>query len=459
MTADPQRWLWAVGAVVLWLVLIAVTVWRERRAAALARARSDAMAGAGDGKPVLVAFASQTGFAEELAWMTARALSGAAGDGGPGARVLSFVDLDLETFKAADRALLIVSTTGEGDPPDNAARFVRKTMAAPADLADLRFGVLALGDRSYDQFCGFGHAVDGWLRRAGAEPLFDTVEVDNGEAGAIRHWQHQLNHITGRVEVPDWTPPAYDPWRLVERTLVNPGSPGGEAWHLAFEPVGAAPDWSAGDIAEVGLPEREGVTPGSREYSIASLPSDGRVELLIRLMRHPDGTPGLASGWLTQDLTPGEQIGMRLRTNRSFHGPANETPMILIGNGTGIAGLRAHLKARTAAGGGAWLLFGERTRAHDAFFDAELQAWLASGALGRLDRAFSRDAGDGRYVQDLVAAATDDLRDWIERGAAIYVCGSLEGMASGVHAALEQGLGADVLLQMLEDGRYRRDVY
>ena len=80
MTADPQRWLWAVGAVVLWLALIAVTVWRERRAAALARARSDAMAAAGSGRgsPILVAFASQTGFAEELAWMTARAL----GDGG-----------------------------------------------------------------------------------------------------------------------------------------------------------------------------------------------------------------------------------------------------------------------------------------------------------------------------------------------------------------------------------------
>ncbi|GAW42235.1 Sulfite reductase [NADPH] flavoprotein alpha-component [Brevundimonas sp. SH203] len=456
MTADPQRWLWAVGAVVLWLVLIAVKVWRERRAAALVRARSEAMAGAGDGKPVLVAFASQTGFAEELAWMTARAL---LGDGGVGARVLSFADLDLETLKAADRALLIVSTTGEGDPPDNAARFVRKTMAAPGDLAGVRFGVLALGDRSYDQFCGFGHAVDGWLRRSGAEPLFDTVEVDNGEAGALRHWQHQLNQITGHVAVPDWTPPAYAPWRLVERTLVNPGSPGGEAWRLAFEPVDPVPDWSAGDIAEVGLPERDGVTPGSREYSIASLPSDGRVEFLIRLMRRPDGTPGLASGWLTQGLALGDRIGMRLRTNRSFHGPADATPMILIGNGTGLAGLRAHLKARTAAGGGAWLLFGERTQAHDAFFDAELQAWLASGVLRRLDRCFSRDAGDGRYVQDLVAAAADDLRDWIARGAAIYVCGSLEGMSQGVHAALEQALGADVVLTMLEDGRYRRDVY
>lgn len=458
MTADPQRWLWAVGAFALWLALIAVIVWRERRARAAARARSDAFAGAGagagEGQAVLIAFASQTGFAEELAWMTARALS----DGGVGARVSSFADLDVQTLKATDRALLIVSTTGEGDPPDSAARFVRKTMGETADLSGLRFGLLALGDRSYDQFCGFGHAVDGWLRRSGAQALFDTVEVDNGEAGAIRHWQHQLNQITGSVTAPDWTPPSYDPWRLVERTLVNPGSPGGEAYHLAFAPVGAAPDWSAGDIAEVGLPERDGVTPGSREYSISSLPSDGRVEFLIRLMRHPDGAPGLASGWLTQDLTVGAEIGMRLRPNRSFHGPADETPMILIGNGTGIAGLRAHLKARTAAGG-AWLLFGERTQAHDVFFDAELQAWRASGVLGRLDRCFSRDPGDGRYVQDLAAAASDDLRDWVARGAAIYVCGSLEGMSQGVHAALENALGADTLLTMLEDGRYRRDVY
>ncbi|WP_426024318.1 sulfite reductase subunit alpha [Brevundimonas sp. PWP3-1b1] len=458
MTADPQRWLWAAGALALWLALIAVIVWRKRRAREAARARSDAFAGAGtgagEGQALLIAFASQTGFAEELAWMTARALS----DGGVGARVSSFADLDVQTLKATDRVLLIVSTTGEGDPPDSAARFVRKAMGETADLSGLRFGLLALGDRSYDQFCGFGHAVDGWLRRAGAEPLFDTVEVDNGEAGAIRHWQHQLNQITGSVTAPDWTPPSYDPWRLVERTLVNPASPGGEAYHLAFESVGAAPDWSAGDIAEIGLPERDGVTPGSREYSIASLPSDGRVEFLIRLMRHPDGAPGLASGWLTQDLALGGEIGMRLRTNRSFHGPTDETPMILIGNGTGIAGLRAHLKARTAAGG-AWLLFGERTQAHDAFFDAELQAWRASGVLRRLDRCFSRDPGDGRYVQDLAAAAADELRDWIARGAAIYVCGSLEGMSQGVHAALENALGADVVLTMLEDGRYRRDVY
>ncbi|MDK2748611.1 MAG: sulfite reductase subunit alpha [Brevundimonas sp.] len=453
MTHEPARWLWAAGATALWLVLTGFIVWRERRAKAAARARSQAMVG--DGESVLVAFASQTGFAEQLAWMTAKALQ----DGGLGARVLSFADLDSATLKTAGRALLIVSTTGEGDPPDTAARFVRKTMGQGADLAGLRFGLLALGDRSYDQFCGFGHAVDGWLRRSGAEALFDLVEVDNGEAGAIRHWQHQLNQITGSVAAPDWAPAAFDPWRLVERTLVNPGSPGGAAYHLAFEPVGGVCDWAAGDIAEVGLPERDGATPGAREYSIASLPSDGRVECLIRLMRHPDGTPGLASGWLTQDLAIGDEIGMRLRTNRSFHGPADETPMILIGNGTGIAGLRAHLKARTPAGGGAWLMFGERTRAHDLFFDAELQGWLESGVLRRLDRCFSRDEGDGRYVQDLIATAGDELREWVARGAVLYVCGSLEGMSQGVHAALEAALGEAVLLEMLENGRYRRDVY
>lgn len=452
MTGDPIRWLWTAGAIALWLALIALIAWRERRAKAAARARSDALAG--EGESVLVAFASQTGFGEELAWMTAKAL----GEGGIGARVLSFADLDLETLKSAQRALLIVSTTGEGDPPDAAARFVRRMMAAPAELESLRYGLLALGDREYDHFCGFGHAVDGWLRRSGAESLFDPVEVDNGEAGALRHWQHQLNQITGVISAPDWTPPAYEPWRLAERTLVNPASPGGEAWHLAFEPVGALPDWSAGDIAEIGLPTRDGVAPGAREYSIASLPSDGRLEFLIRLMRHPDGSPGLASGWLTQDLVVGGEVGLRVRANRSFHGPANETPLILIGNGTGLAGLRAHLKAR-AASGGAWLLFGERTRAHDAFFDSELQAWLVSGVLTRLDRCFSRDPGDGRYVQNLVAAGADDIRAWVARGAAILVCGSLEGMSQGVQAALEQALGADALLELLETGRYRRDVY
>ena len=447
-----MRWGLAAGVVGLWLILVAWTVWRARRAAAPAGPLGE--------DEVLVAHASQTGLGEALAEMTAQSLR----DAGVAVRLIAFSALDAETLKAARRALLIVSTTGEGDAPDSAAGFVRRVMKDAPDLSHLSYGLLALGDREYAQFCGFGRSVDQWLRGAGAATLFDPVEVDNGDAGALRHWQHAVSQALGAAVGPAWTPPAYETWRLVERTLANPGSPGGEAWRLTLEPAnlqkgGPLPIWAAGDIAEIGPPGDP--APAAREYSVASIPADGRVELLVRRMQHPDGTPGLASGWLTHDLALGGEVPMRLRANRAFHGPAASTPMILIGNGTGIAGLRAHLKARAAdpAQAGAWLLFGERTSAYDRFYDDELQAWQASGVLSRLDRCFSRDAGDGRYVQALVAEAAEDIRAWVDRGAAIYVCGSLEGMSQGVHAALEQALGAERLADLLETGRYRRDVY
>ena len=447
ITTDPIRLAWAAGAVALWLVFTVAMLWRGRRARP---------AKVEDGG-WLIAVASQTGFAEELAEMTGGLIGPTASLAAP-VRTVLLGDLDAADLKGAGRVLFIVSTTGEGDAPDSASWFVRKVMAADADLHGMRYGLLALGDHTYRDFCAFGRALDGWLRRSGADALFDAVEVDNGEAGAVRHWQHQVAAAAGATTPPDWTPPALDRWRLVDRRLENPGSPGGEAWRLVFEPLDAPADWVAGDIAEIGLPPVDGVSPGSREYSIASLPADGRLELLIRVMVRPDGTPGLASGWLSRTAAIGDTVMMRTRTNRAFHGPDAATPLILIGNGTGIAGLRAHLKAR-APGDGAWLLFGERTAAHDSFYDAELQGLLASGVLTRLDRAFSRDAGDGRYVQALIAEQAAGIAEWVNRGAVILVCGSLEGMAPGVHAALETALGAERLVELTEAGRYRRDVY
>ncbi len=445
MSTDQVRLAWAAGAVFLWLAFTIAMLWRGRRARP---------AKAEDGG-WLIAVASQTGFAEELAEMT-EALVAPTGP----VRTVLLGDLEADELKAARQVLFIVSTTGEGDAPDSASWFVRKQMSADADLHGVRYGLLALGDHAYKDFCAFGRALDGWLRRSGAEALFDAVEVDNGEAGAVRHWQHQVAAAVGATAEADWTPPALDRWRLVERRLLNPDSPGGAAYHLAFEPLDGPADWVAGDIAEIGLPSVDGVSPGSREYSVASLPSDGRLELLLRLMMRPDGTPGRASGWLTLKAAVGDEILMRTRTNRSFHGPDAQTPMILIGNGTGLAGLRAHLKARASTPSAeTWLLFGERTAAHDSFYDAELQGWRAAGVLTRLDRAFSRDAGDGRYVQALIAEQADEVVRWVDRGAVLYVCGSLEGMAPGVHAALEAALGVDRLVELTEAGRYRRDVY
>jgi sulfite reductase (NADPH) flavoprotein alpha-component len=217
------------------------------------------------------------------------------------------------------------------------------------------------------------------------------------------------------------------------------------------------PRWNAGDIAVV-VPGGEGTGP-RREYSVASLPRDGRLELLVRQVRHADGSLGLGSGFLTTRLDPGAEALLRVRPNRAFHAPADDRPLVLVGNGTGIAGLRAHMRARAAAGRQRnWLLFGERGRAADFLCGEEIEAWQANGVLARLDLAFSREE-PRRYVQDALRDAAGDLRTWIDAGAAIMVCGSLQGMAPGVHAALQDILGATQLETLAAEGRYRRDVY
>ncbi|MET0288534.1 MAG: iron-uptake factor, partial [Pseudoxanthomonas sp.] len=139
---------------------------------------------------------------------------------------------------------------------------------------------------------------------------------------------------------------------------------------------------------------------------------------------------------------------------------AMDAPMILIGNGTGIAGLRSLIKDAARTGHhGHWLLFGERNAAHDHFCAQDMRDWHADGHLQRLDLAFSRDQDHKVYVQHHLADAADALRAWIARGAVIHVCGSLAGMARGVDETLRQVLGEDAVDALAAEGRYRRDVY
>lgn len=450
---DPQtRRYAAAGAVALayagFCGLIAARQALRRRAAR----REAAALASGTGAPVLVAYASQTGFAEDLAHATARALT--SGHIPVTLRDLSAVSA--ADLQAAGRALFLVSTTGEGDAPDSARAFIRDVMRQTPDLSALRYGVLALGDSQYARFCAFGRTLDAWLAKAGATPKFERIEVDDGDKTALQAWRTHLGALTGRGEAADWDRPAHGPWRLAWRRLLNPGSPGGQVWHVRLEPEDGTPAWSAGDILEVVA----GETSTTRDYSIASLPADGGVELIVRLMLGPEGQLGLGSGWLC-DLAPeGGTVRARVRVNRGFHAPDSDAPLILIGAGTGLAGLRAHLKARAAAGRHRnWLIFGERTAAHDYFLRDEIEAWTASGVLERLDLAFSRDQAQRIYVQHRLRAAADDVRAWVADGATILVCGSLEGMSREVHAALTDILGAPALDRLTDEGRYRRDVY
>ncbi|MTW11466.1 oxidoreductase [Pseudoduganella eburnea] len=453
LTNDPTRLVLTVAMLAAYGAVCLQPWLRARRARADAKA---ARAAAGD-SPWLVAYASQTGNAELLARQTSETLRVA----GIANHLCEFDEIDAATLQSAERILFLASTYGEGDAPDAGARFAQRLMAR-SDLAlgQLHYAVLALGDSAYSSFCGFGRTLDAWLAARGAQPLFPRVEVDRSAPPAIAAWRQQLSHLAGTSDAPDWDAPAFDAWRLAERRQLNPGSVGAPIYHIELEPAdgGALPHWQSGDLVQIAAPadpERP------REYSIASIPADGRVHLLVRLHRHGDGSHGLASGWLTQQARQGAPVRLRLREHRRFRLEANaERPLILIGNGSGIAGLRGHLKARAAAGQARnWLLFGERDPGHDAFYHEELEAWQRQGLLPRLDRAWSRGPDGKEYVQDLLLRHAETVRSWIADGAALYVCGSLEGMASGVDQALTQILGIDHIAELSRSGRYRRDVY
>ncbi|MCY1488802.1 sulfite reductase [NADPH] flavoprotein, alpha-component [compost metagenome] len=456
----------------------------------------------------LIGFASQSGFAEQLAWQTAGQLQAA----GLPVRVEPLARLNEDSLRQAHKALFVVSTFGDGEAPDSARGFERKVLGGALALEQLSYAVLALGDRQYEQFCGFARRLHAWLGQQGARSLFAPIEVDGSDALALERWQQQLSELTGARPLAIQETP-WDSWTLARRELLNPGSQGAPTFLLGLTPPEPR-SWAAGDILEVlprnpearvrawleqhhldasawinvgplALPLHEALSTrqlpdsfahlvglhaqalfdalvplGAREYSIASLPSDGVLELIVRQERHADGSLGLGSGWLTEHVAAGGQVVARLRRNSGFHVPEDERPVILIGNGTGLAGLRALLRARAVAGRQRnWLLFGERNLAHDFYCRAELEAALKSGDLQRIDVAFSRDQAEKLYVQDRLRQAGDVLRQWVAEGAAIYVCGSLDGMAGGVDAALRELLGDASVEQLTEDGRYRRDVY
>lgn len=471
---------------------------------------------------LLIAFASQSGFAESIALRSAAALQAA----GVAVSIQSFSTLDPERLRHFHRVLLVASSFGEGDPPDSARRFARQisplSQSSGQSLPHLQYGILALGDSAYPQFCGFGHTLDHWLQNQGAQAFCPMIEVDNGDSAALSRWQHSLSELAGTTIAMSTDPEsadqrssgAYQSWRLTARRQSNPGSQGDPIFHLEFSlPNPTQAHWISGALVEVkprhssaridfflqqlalnaaafithngkqvtlGEVLSSSILPhhnkemlpitaqqladqlrplGTRRYSVASIPNDASVHLLVRQVSHEDGF-GLASGWLTEHVPLGSEVEMRLLANPVFELIAADAPSIFIGNGSGIAGLRSHLRARAHAGQHKnWLLFGERNQAHDFLYRDEIQQWLTDGVLSGADFAFSRDQPEKIYVQDRLRLAADKLRKWLQDGAVIYVCGSLDGMAAGIDRALTDILGEAALDDLIATGRYRRDVY
>lgn len=456
--------------------------------------------------PWLISYASQTGVAEQLAWRTATSLQEAQQP----TTVKPIQQLTEQDLQQAQQVLFVVSTYGTGEAPDLATSFSKKLMQQSLDLAHLKYAVLALGSKEYpDSYCRFGYVVDAWLKQCKAQALFDLVEVDNANNEDIQRWNQALSVVTQHELHAMNIEKVFDQWTLTERKLLNPNSLGNAAYNIELR----APydiTWHAGDIAEIQpanslieiqnflikyqIPAQAEIkslnltieqalwnknlrieidqiddletlvaqlpTLPTREYSIASIPSQQLLRLVVRQKYDANGELGLGSGWLTEFAQLKQTIALRIRTNESFHLIDDNRPIICIGNGTGIAGLMSLLQQRNRQNYTAnWLIFGERQHQCDFFYEETIQAWLNMGSLQRLDLAFSRDQEQRRYVQDVLREHADELKNWIEQGAVIYVCGSIEGMATGVDQALNDILGEEAVDELRQTQRYRRDVY
>ena len=157
---------------------------------------------------------------------------------------------------------------------------------------------------------------------------------------------------------------------------------------------------------------------------------------------------------------------------KNFRLPTDpNTPIIMVGAGTGIAPFRAFLQERmvTGAAGKNWLIFGCRNVGDDFLYQDELQQFQVRGLLNRFDVAFSRDQAEKIYVQHLIEKKATKLWHWLQEGGHFYVCGDAKHMAKSVENALLEmatnvgGYNNDDarewLADLRESGRYQRDVY
>ncbi|NQD36383.1 assimilatory sulfite reductase (NADPH) flavoprotein subunit [Permianibacter sp. IMCC34836] len=217
-----------------------------------------------------------------------------------------------------------------------------------------------------------------------------------------------------------------------------------------------------------------------RLYSIASSQKlvDDEVHLTVGVIDEQSEAGrrvGAASRYLA-DVNDSDTVEVFIEHNPSFHLPDDDSrDLILIGPGTGIAPFRAFVQERAErAGAGVtvgktWLFFGNQHCTSQFLYQTEWQAALKSGALSKLSLAFSRDQAERIYVQHRLREQAKEVYDWLQRGAAIYLCGDAKQMAPDVHAALREIIAeqsdqdaayADEYLDRLrEEGRYRRDVY
>ncbi|WP_180343681.1 assimilatory sulfite reductase (NADPH) flavoprotein subunit [Aeromonas veronii] len=531
-----------------------------------------------------ILYGSQTGNAKGVA----TAIKAQAEARGLPATLASMADYKPKQLKKESHLLVVVSTYGEGEPPESAVDLFEQLKKGKIGKLDgLKFAVLGLGDSSYEFFCQTGKDFDNFLATAGAERIYELASLDVDYQDAAKSWgeqalnaiattlstgaasnsvasavQQAVGHsqyskenpfparlsvnqkITGRDSTKDIrhieinladSGLTYQPgdalgvWfdndaELVGEVLALTGLSGDEATahgtlHAAltthFELTrlhggfitgladiseNAALKDLAGDKAQVNALVASAqvvdvlkrfptaltaeqlvgllrpLTP--RLYSIASAQSEveEEVHLTVGVVRYPqeDGTvrSGAASSYLADRLIEDGEVRVFVEHNDNFRLPQNpDTPVIMVGPGTGIAPFRAFMQEREAQGaeGKNWLFFGNPHFTQDFLYQVEWQRYVKSGLLSKISLAFSRDQANKIYVQDRLREAGLELYQWLEAGAHFYVCGDANKMAKDVQEALldviaEHGHKSreeaeEYLSELRRAKRYQRDVY
>ncbi|MGY4650423.1 molybdopterin-dependent oxidoreductase [Mycobacterium sp. URHB0021] len=518
----------------------------------------------------LVLWASQTGTAEDLAARLAVRLTGA--------QLINMDDLALTDLAATRDVLVVTSTFGDGGPPDNGTAFWHRLQAAEAPaLAGLRYAVLGIGDRSYDNFCGHARAIDGRLAALGATRILDRADCEAFDDDRLHRWAEQVTVLLGepaarpaavtepftrakpilapvarnvvltaptsRKEVRqigfdiseyDVTyaagdslgvyatndPAVVDAWLTAtaldgDAVVAVDGNEQSlrEALTVSYDLCRITPNLlgfvadACGDTAaaralrsrtdklDEWLRGRNGLdlvseftvraepqqwqdvlvrlTP--RSYSISSSPlvSPHEVQLTVSVVRYRGVTGAARAGVCSAFLADrAAAVPVFLQRSPHFRPPDNaETPMIMVGPGTGIAPFRGFLQERRALGhtGRNWLFFGDRRRSENFYYRDDLNDMVRDGLLNRLDLAFSRDQAQRVYVQHKMGDYGADVWRWLEDGAHLYVCGDATRMARDVDAVLTEIIRThggmsdesahDYKRELVAAKRYVRDVY
>jgi sulfite reductase (NADPH) flavoprotein alpha-component len=541
------------------------------------------------GQSLTILVGSQTGNAKGVAQELAEQ---ATAKGIPN-QLISMADYKVKAIKDESHVIVVASTNGEGEAPDDAIDLHAFLASKKAPkLAGLKFAVLGLGDSSYEFFCQTGKDFEQRLQTLGGEIITERLDADVDYQEVTQAWfDKALTAVEATLEKAGTsTTAAVATGTIVTENKYNKQNPfsaslltsqkitgdrsAKDVRHIEIDLEGSDLHYTAGDalgvwfkndqnmvdelIEKLGLDATKEVTVGDnkialkealieeyeltgthpgfiegyaaltenkalqklaedknacrdfannnqivdvvtatgndkvteenfvallrrsspRLYSIASSQTEVEDEVHLTVgavvFENEAGQQrgGSASTFLSHRLQEGEEVKVFIEDNHNFRLPANpDTPVIMVGPGTGIAPFRAFMQEREAseATGKNWLLFGDQTFNEDFLYQVEWQTHLKSGLLTKLDLAFSRDQAEKIYVQDRLKENAAEVFKWLQDGAHFYVCGDANRMAKDVQTTLidiisKQGKlsledAEEYLTELRQAKRYQRDVY